>query len=69
MFHRDNGLGSVEICSTGWNSKEQRIVPESPEELEEPIQKVETDIDSVKKAINEINKCKLKPEKDPKTKA
>ena len=50
-------MGSVEICSTGWNDKESRI---TPEELEERLEKLETDVDLMKKDIEDINKYKFK---------
>ena len=50
-------IGSVEICDTGWNSKENRI---TPEELEERVEKLETDVDEIKKDINIINTLKSK---------
>ena len=60
IFQSDMQNGSVEICSTGWNDKENRI---TPEELEEPVEKNETDIDLIKKDIEDedINKyiCKI----------
>ena len=48
--------GSVEICSTGWG---EGRTP-TPEELEERIEKLETDIDLMKKDIEDINKIKIK---------
>ena len=48
-------LGSVEICDTGWGSK---IV--TPEELEERVEKLETDVDEIKKDINIITSTKSK---------
>ena len=50
-------IGSVEICDTGWNNKENRI---TPEELEERVEKLETDVDEIKKDINIINTIKSK---------
>ena len=46
IFKDENTLqtGSVEICTTGWGSKQI-----TPEELEERIAKCETDISEVKK--------------------
>ena len=46
-------MGSVEICDTGWNSKESRI---TPEELEERVECAETEITLLKKDITEIKK-------------
>ena len=53
IFQSDRRMGSVEICSTGWNDKENRV---TPEELEEHVEKIETDIDLMKKDIEDINK-------------
>ena len=57
IFQSDMQNGSVEICSTGWNDKENRI---TPEELEERLEKLETDVDLMKKDIEDINKYKFK---------
>ena len=57
IFQSDMQNGSVEICSTGWNDKESRI---TPEELEERLEKLETDVDLMKKDIEDINKPKSK---------
>ena len=57
IFQSDMQNGSVEICSTGWNDKESRI---TPEELEERLEKLETDVDLMKKDIENINKYKFK---------
>ena len=53
IFKDENILqsGSIEICDTGWGKS--RI---TPEELEERIEKCETDIIEVKKDIEVINK-------------
>ena len=37
IFQSDKQMGSVEICSTGWNEKVNRI---TPEELEERVGKL-----------------------------
>ena len=57
IFEPDSDLqtGSVEICNAGWG--ETRI---TPEELEERVEKLETDIDLIKKDIEDINKIKIK---------
>ena len=57
IFKPDSDLqtGSVEICNTGWG--ETRI---TPEELEERVEKLETDINLIKKDIETINKIKVK---------
>ena len=57
IFQSDMQNGSVEICSTGWNDKENRI---TPEELEERLEKLETDVDLMKKDIEDTNKPKSK---------
>ena len=57
IFQSDMQNGSVEICSTGWNDKENRI---TPEELEERLEKLETDVDLMKKDIEDINNYKFK---------
>ena len=57
IFQSDMQKGSVEACSTGWNDKENRI---TPEELEERLEKLETDVDLMKKDIDDINKSKIK---------
>ena len=59
IFKPDTNLqeGSVEICDTGWSSKESRI---TPEQLEERVEKLETDIDLLKKDIEDKNKPKSK---------
>ena len=56
IFRDENTLqsGSVEICTTGWGSKQI-----TPEELEERIEKCETDITEVKKDIEVIQKHSL----------
>ena len=61
IFKPESSLqaGSVEICSTGWDDKQNRI---TPEELEERIEKMETDIDVMKKDIDNIHKFKFKME-------
>ena len=46
IFQSDGQMGSVEICDTGWNSKESRI---TPEELEERVECAETEITLLKK--------------------
>ena len=46
IFQSDMQNGSVEVCSTGWNDQENRI---TPEELEERLEKLETDVDLMKK--------------------
>ena len=48
-------VGSVEICDTGWGSK---IV--TPEEVEERVERLETDVDEIKKDINIIISTKSK---------
>ena len=57
IFKPDTNLqeGSVEICSTGWGKS--RI---TPEELEERVEKLETDVDLLKKDVEDINSCKVK---------
>ena len=57
IFKADNQLqtGSVEICDTGWGKSQI-----TPEELEERVEKIETDIDLMKKDIEVINKSKIK---------
>ena len=57
IFKADTNLqtGSVEICDTGWGKSQI-----TPEELEERVDKIETDIDSFKKYIEDINKYKFK---------
>ena len=64
IFQQERQFGSVEICDTGWSSKENRI---TPEELEERVECAETeitlmkkDITEIKKDINEVNKLKVK---------
>ena len=56
IFKPDSDLqtGSVEICNAGWG--ETRI---TPEELEERVEKLETDINLMKKDI-EVKKNKFK---------
>ena len=53
IFQSDGQMGSVEICDTGWNSKESRI---TPEELLERVECAETEITLLKKDITEIKK-------------
>ena len=57
IFKPDNNLqeGSVEICSTGWGKSQI-----TPEELEERVEKLETDVDLLKKDIEDKNKPKSK---------
>ena len=59
IFKADNESqkGSVEICDTGWGKSQI-----TPEELEERIEKIETDIDLMKKDIEGKNKSKIKVE-------
>ena len=57
IFQSDMQNGNVEVCSTGWNDKENRI---TPEELEERLENLETDVDLMKKDIDDINKSKIK---------
>ena len=59
IFKPDTNLqeGSVEICDTGWSSKESRI---TPEQLEERVEKLETDVDLLKKDVEDINSYKIK---------
>ena len=59
IFKPDTNLqeGSVEICSTGWSSKESRI---TPEQLEERVEKLETDVDLLKKDVEDIIVIKLR---------
>ena len=56
-FKADTNLqtGSVEICDTGWGKSQI-----TPEESEERVDKIETDIDLIKKDIEDINKYKFK---------
>ena len=48
IFKTDTNLqaGSVDICDTGWGKTQI-----TPEELEERVEKIETDIDLIKKDI------------------
>ena len=57
IFKADTNLqtGSVEICDTGWGKSQI-----TPEELEERVEKIETDIDLITKDIEDINKYKFK---------
>ena len=57
IFKPDTNLqeGSVEICSTGWGKSQI-----TPEELEERVEKLETDVDLLKKDIEDKNKPKSK---------
>ena len=50
IFKADTNLqtGSVEICDTGWGKSQI-----TPEELEERVDKIETDIDLIKKDIED----------------
>ena len=59
IFKPDTNLqeGSVEICDTGWSSKESRI---TPEQLEERVEKLETDVDLLKKDVEDIYSYKIK---------
>ena len=41
----ENQLGSVAVCDTGWGRGKQI----TPEELEERVEKLETDVDELKK--------------------
>ena len=49
IFKQDNQLGSVAICDTGWGKSQI-----TPEELEERVEKCETDITEIKKDIKSI---------------
>ena len=57
IFKPDTNLqeGSVEICSTGWGKSQI-----TPEELEERLEKLETDVDLLKKDVEDISKNKIK---------
>ena len=57
IFKPDTNLqeGSVEICSTGWGKSQI-----TPEELEERIEKLETDVDLLKKDVEDMNSYKIK---------
>ena len=61
IFQQERQFGSVEICDTGWSSKENRI---TPEELEERVEVAETDIgkdiEEIKKDVEDISKNKIK---------
>ena len=56
VFKQDNQLGSVEICSTGWNDKQQRITPEEVEEqvdvLRTEVKEIKTDVEMLKHNLN-----------------
>ena len=56
IFKPDTNL-QEEICDTGWSSKESRI---TPEQLEERVEKLETDVDLLKKDVEGINSYKIK---------
>ena len=56
IFQSDGQMGSVEICETGWGKGRTP----TPEELEERVEKIETDIDLIKKDIEDIHKLKIK---------
>ena len=66
IFKPDTNLqeGSVEICDTGWSSKESRITPEQLEErvecAEAEITLLKKDITEIKKDIDDINETKIK---------
>ena len=57
IFKADTNLqtGSVEICDTGWGKSQI-----TPEELEERVDKIETDIDLIQKDIEDISTHKFK---------
>ena len=57
IFKPDTNLqeGSVEICSTGWGKSQI-----TPEELEERIEKLETDVDLLKNDVEDMNSYKIK---------
>ena len=57
IFKPDTNLqeGSVEICSTGWGKNQI-----TPEELEERVEKLETDVDLLKKDVEDMNSYKIK---------
>ena len=56
IFQSDGQMGSVEICETGWGKGRTP----TPEELEERVEKIETDIDLIKEDIEDIHKLKIK---------
>ena len=47
--------GSVEICSTGWNRGSQI----TPEELEECVEKIETEIECVERLESDIRRIEI----------
>ena len=55
IFQSDLQNGSVEICDTGWGKSQI-----TPEELEERVEKLETDITLMKKDIEIMGNNKLK---------
>ena len=57
IFKPDNNLqaGSIEICHTGWGKSQI-----TPEELEERVDKLETDITLMKKDIEIMGNNKIK---------
>ena len=57
IFKTDNNLqaGSIEICDTGWGKSQI-----TPEELEERVGKLETDITLMKKDIEIMGNNKIK---------
>ena len=57
IFKPDTNLqeGSVEICSTGWGKSQI-----TPEEFEERVEKLETDVGLLKKDVENINSYKVK---------
>ena len=55
IFQSDLQNGSVEICDTGWGKSQI-----TPDELEERVEKLETDITLMKKDIEIMGNNKLK---------
>ena len=55
IFKQDSNLqaGSVEICSTGWDDKQQRI---TPEEVEEQVDVLRTDVKEIKEDVEKLKK-------------
>ena len=51
IFQSDKQMGSVEICSTGWNDKETRV---TPEEVEEQVYVLRAEVKEIKEDVEKL---------------
>ena len=51
IFQSDKQMGSVEICDTGWNVRQNRI---TPEEVEEQVDVLRTEVREIKEDVENL---------------